>query len=267
MEFNIPSKGVLKQGCEKLPDFVHTGNTLVNIRGTNGSGKTYTAREIASHFPFLARKSIEVEGDGGRKQTVTYYDHGNFYMIGSYENDCGGLDTVRMFETIAPLALKLLEEKSVLMEGLLWSSVFSSMHKLEHACRAAGHQVVWCGFDYPVETMINRVVERRVKQGNTKPLPIKNLLQKVKPVCSGLNHAIYFGSNVLIGDSDYLQAHVIPILENNSISGVPFKKDYYVISDYDLWKARLDSDEEYSVSPGEELVAASRSTNSLLDLL
>ena len=115
--------------------------------------------------------------------------------------------------------------------------------------------------------MINRVVERRVKQGNTKPLPIKNLLQKVKPVCSGLNHAIYFGSNVLIGESEYLQGNVTHILKNNSIEGIEFKKKYYDISDYDLWKARLDSDEEYSVSPDANLVAASRSTNSLLDLL
>lgn len=266
MEFNIPSKGVLKQGCEPVPTIAHTGNTLVNIRGTNGSGKTYTVRQIVSNFPCLSRKTIEVDGAKGL-QTIAYYDHGDFYLIGSYENDCGGLDTVRDFYSIAPLALKLLEEKSVLMEGLLWSSVFSSMHKLEHECRTKGHQVVWCGFDYPVETMINRVVERRVKQGNTKPLPIKNLLQKVKPVCSGLNHAIYFGSNVLIGDSDFLQAHVTEILKNNTVDNFPFKKQYYSISDYDLWKARLDSDEEYSVSPGAELVAASRSTNSLLDLL
>lgn len=266
MEFNIPSKGVLKQGCEPVPEIVHTGNTLVNIRGTNGSGKTYTVRQIVSNFPLLSRKTVEVDGAKGL-QTIAYYDHGDFYLIGSYENDCGGLDTVRDFYSIAPLALKLLEEKSVLMEGLLWSSVFSSMHKLEHECRVKGHQVVWCGFDYPVETMINRVVERRVKQGNTKPLPIKNLLQKVKPVCSGLNHAIYFGSNVLIGDSEFLQAHVTEILKNNTVENFPFKKQYYSISDYNLWKARLDSDEEYSVAPGAELVAASSSTNSLLDLL
>lgn len=254
---NIPSSKITSQGCGQHIHFIQTGNVLINIRGTNGSGKTYTARRIADQFPLVEQFSMG---------QIKIYDHGDFYLVGSYENECGGLDTVRDFYTVAPTVLELLKKKSVLMEGLLWSSVYSSMHKLEAQCRLEGHSVVWCGFDYPVSLMIERVLSRRVGKGNIQPLKVSNLIAKVKPVVSGLNHAIYFGSNVLVGDSDFIFENAVKILKNNSIEGIQFLDEFYSISDHDLWVERLSENSGYEVFPNEEEVKNSQTSTCLFDM-
>lgn len=253
-----PSPKITAQGCDFLKPFEHTGNILINIRGTNGSGKTYTTRKIVDQFPIVNRFKTE-EG-------ITVYDHGNFYLIGSYDNDCGGLDTVRDFYQVAPLAIELLKTKSVLMEGLLWSSVFSAMHKLEVQAREHGHLSIWCTFDDLIETMIGRVVERRARNGKFTPFPIQNLLSKIAPICSGINHAILFGSKVIIGKSEDLQEKITHILKTKSVEGVEFYTDHFEIEDLQKWKAIIKNDKDYTVLPDEELVRDNQTSHCILDL-
>ena len=96
---------------------------LINIRGTSGAGKTTLARAIMDAYG--ARTSYRIEG---RKQPIGYlFKHPNggrdLAVIGHYESDCGGCDTISLgFETIFGLVRQNYEAgHDVLFEGLLIS--------------------------------------------------------------------------------------------------------------------------------------------------
>lgn len=263
-DVTYPTPGILKQGCRMLPVNIHTGNVLVNIRGTNGSGKTYTTRKIVDGFPLIQVHKMTDDN-------ITVYEYEKFFLIGSYESDCGGLDTVHDFYKVAPLALELLKSKSVLMEGLLWSSVFSAMHNLEHQAVEAGHAVVWAGFTYTLDVMVERVVERRLRRGQVEPLKVSNMVHKVRPVFKGLNNAIAFGSNVLLGDSDHLQVNIVKILSTKSFHDIPFQRDHFKLHGYEVWEERLKAGGgEHLVGPDPEeaarVTAERQTTNCIFDM-
>lgn len=262
-----PSPLILKEvGNINLPPVNHTGNLLINIRGSNGSGKTYTARSVASEFNLLSTfdKIVSTERSGEFK--VKIYEYDKFFLVGSYKAACGGLDTVSDFYVISGIVKDLIKEKSVLMEGLLWSSVFSAQYRLDAELRALGHNVLWAGFDDTVETLINRVLDRRAEAGNHKPLPIENLVHKVYAVERGMNHAIHFTCNVLIGKHQDLHSNIVAALKGNSLAHIKFNTEHYAITDLQKWRDILKNDPKYTVEAGEERFNKFNTTNSLADL-
>lgn len=253
-----PSERLMRQEkCRPMdPSFKRTGNFLINIRGTNGSGKTYTVRQILSGF-----KLVREFQQGG----IHVSDYGCFYLLGSYESACGGLDTVGDFYTIAPTVKSLIQEKSILMEGLLWSSVFSAMHHLEHDLRAMGHESIWLGFNYTVETMINRVMSRRLEAKNFKPLKVQNLVSKVSPVTHGLNNSIAFGSKVFVGCSEDISLLAATVLRSNDDSEFTdwYLKESQWIPDFEYWNDIVTKDPEHMVHQRQCDIDAHRTTISL----
>lgn len=97
--------------------------TVINIRGTSGSGKTTIVKKIMDQY--TAVESVFREG---RKRPLYYIcrklRHKDLAVLGAYENDCGGCDTI----TETDETFKLVGDLSaaghdVLFEGLLLSGL------------------------------------------------------------------------------------------------------------------------------------------------
>lgn len=93
---------------------------IVNVRGTNGSGKSTAVRMFAESVGGF--DAMEKAYDPGRRRP-TYYLHRRhgFVIIGHYEAQCGGADTLKYGE-VRPTVLSLHSEGwNVVYESMLFS--------------------------------------------------------------------------------------------------------------------------------------------------
>lgn len=87
---------------------------IIQVRGTSGSGKTTVVRKVKEELgkwkPFFRE---------GRKKPLGYR-RGGIVILGHYEIDCGGCDTIgsapKVFEELQKLDFDI-----AITEGLLWS--------------------------------------------------------------------------------------------------------------------------------------------------
>lgn len=146
--------------------------TIIQIRGTSGSGKSTVMREVMNRlrgFP-LAFKPVFVEG---RKKPL-YYFNGSVSVLGHYESPCGGCDTIAGHETLYNLALERVKVGHVLAEGLLLSEDVKWTSRL-----AAEEEVRIIFLSVPLETCLDRIRGRRAARGNDKPLNVGNTTRRV----------------------------------------------------------------------------------------
>jgi hypothetical protein len=98
---------------------------IINIRGTSGTGKSTLARQIMELYepnPLRYRRL-------GRKQPVGYryaakdrVFHRDLAVVGHYETDCGGADTIPDYDDLFDLVRQgSIYGMDVLFEGLLIS--------------------------------------------------------------------------------------------------------------------------------------------------
>lgn len=238
------------------PEQELTGNVLLNIRGTNGSGKSYTVCEITK-----GRTSTLKMIDG-----IKVYDYGDFYVIGSYDKACGGLDTITDFYAIDPLVQKLIKDKHVLMDGLLWSGVFRASHKLSEAIRKEGHQMLWLCMDTTAHKCIDNVMRRRATAGNFKPLDTNNLIKKMIAVTSCHNHAIYYNENVFVGKTDEIVSFANEIIATGRIDKTKLRKEYFFFEGVEEIAAKPPIVEVPADIRSEVSVKMEKASNSLFDL-
>ena len=103
---------------------------IINIRGTSGSGKTHLVRQ------FMESRSPQPILDERGKKIEAYELAGGWFVIGSYENVCGGCDN---FSSVPPsfvgntmdyvdfLVRRYAERGNVLFEGLIVSNVWGGI--------------------------------------------------------------------------------------------------------------------------------------------
>lgn len=143
---------------------------LVNIRGCNGSGKTTIVRR------FLERLPVEKLGPradrplGYRVDAQSWGLRAPVYVVGSYENTCGGADGIRTQEEIAERLVKALPYGHVLVEGLLMSKSSDKGHTAPIIRDMGG---IFAFLDTPWEVCVERVLGRRAAAGNTKPFDVE----------------------------------------------------------------------------------------------
>jgi hypothetical protein len=95
---------------------------IINIRGTSGSGKSTLVRKVMECYPIKSRVKEE-----GRKQPIGYILakalHKPLALVGHYETDCGGCDTINNMDDIYN-RVRLADKAGydVLFEGLLISA-------------------------------------------------------------------------------------------------------------------------------------------------
>jgi hypothetical protein len=157
---------------------------LINIRGTSGSGKTTIVRQIREYYPTVARV---MEPD--RRQPISYvhntriaYPHiKTLGIVGHYEAECGGCDTIASLDKIFSL-VKQADDMGMdcIFEGLLISGDLWRVLELHQE----GRELLVVALDTPIEVCIESVNTRRLRRFTRKGHPEKYTPVKEKNTVS-----------------------------------------------------------------------------------
>jgi hypothetical protein len=171
-----------------------------NLRGTNGSGKTYVAtallaRSNARPFEHTTKKSGKIKPLIYRGELFNL----PFYIFGSYETYCGGCDTIPSVHIVAELLDRHLRNPSnpglVFYEGLMISHMLGTVGNIAHLYNS---RHVMAFLDTPIEVCIERVRSRRAERGNIKPFdPNRTLVGDYKAVKQAKQNALRAGFAVV----------------------------------------------------------------------
>lgn len=226
---------------------------LINIRGTNGTGKSTIIRKyltqgaVLKHFDDL---------------NCHYYDCGTHFIVGKYESDCGGLDGVRgthdkdtgkglmPYESGQQAMIRLAKIKTTFAEGLIYGTTFKGSAEVYEALKAECVPYFWFSINITPEEVFNSVLSRRVKNGNYEPLNTANVAAKFRPVLASHNKASELGIWTLCGDREEVAENIQRLLD-----GLPPTKA--LGEKFDLEKAKQDMavwTDKGSVTPDQEMI-------------
>lgn len=160
--------------------------TLVNIRGTNGSGK--------STIPLSMMNDPKLEviglGAGGKRPCLTVFPTYGWVALGTYFNKTGGLDTYKNNKETRIACYRAWEmypEYDILMEGIIASTIKSTyldLFKDGYIAAEAGRggmeprTIIVMSFLPPPEVCIERVYKRN----GGKPVNEQAILDKWRTV-------------------------------------------------------------------------------------
>jgi len=153
---------------------------IVNIRGCNGSGKTTIVRR------FLGKLFTEPLGGkpgrpaGYRVDATPWGIRAPIFVVGSYENACGGADGINTQEEIVDRVKKAYPLGHVLVEGLLMSKS-SDGGVTAPALRDMG--AIFSFLDTPWDVCLERVLNRRAAAGNDKPFDPEKTMRSAYAQC------------------------------------------------------------------------------------
>lgn len=164
---------------------------IINLRGTNGSGKSTVARAFPGEGVTLAPFSTP---KGKLRHVVgNYSKEFDLIVVGPYRTECGGCDAIgtqdQVCESVASAA-GLAEH--VLFEGVIVSTLFERYRKL--SLRLGG--MVWAYLDTPVELCLARIAARN----GGKPIKEELVRDKVRSIESTRRKALAAGERVEIVD-------------------------------------------------------------------
>lgn len=154
-------------------------HVILRIAGTFGSGKTTAMRQFLNGYP------SETLMSGGKiaGYRLDLHEAGikaPAFVVGKYDNTCGGTDAIKTQAEIAEKILKAHPLGHVLYEGALVSAS-GLAGQVTQAIHATGCDV-YAFLDTPVELCIERVKGRRLAAGNEKEFDPKNLIDKFDSV-------------------------------------------------------------------------------------
>jgi hypothetical protein len=181
---------------------------IINVRGTHGSGKSTLMRRL------MATHAAEPHEVNTRGRPVAYVmaipKCGDVFVIGSYENPCGGCDVIQPKSDVWPLVERFAAMGHVLFEGVLISTTYGAVG---HGSEYYGDQFIFAYLDTPVEVCIDRVRQRRRAKGNLKPFNPELLKQKHALIKRQVRKfAVEHGRRVVILDHLQPEAALLALL-------------------------------------------------------
>lgn len=153
---------------------------IVNIRGCNGSGKTTIVRRFLERLPNEPLGGKPGRPAGYRVDAASWGLRLPVYVVGSYENACGGADGIKTQEEIVARVQKAHAYGHVLVEGLLMSKS-SDGGTTAPALRDMG--AIFAFLDTPWETCLSRVLARRAAAGNDNPFDPEKTMRSAYEQC------------------------------------------------------------------------------------
>ena len=151
---------------------------LINIRGTNGSGKSHIVFRLMEMYG-----SEPIKNKDGRVWAYKLNSSPSIYILGRYETDCGGCDSIPTMDILISMAKELGKHGGdVICEGLLMSGLVSKPIALAAALKS--HKTIFACLDTPLDICIERTVARRKKRGTTKEFNPAHLKVKYQAVIS-----------------------------------------------------------------------------------
>lgn len=146
---------------------------IIQVRGTSGSGKSTVIRKVMEKLsPWVPMRDQENK----KRQKPLYYLSRDFpiAVLGHYESQCGGCDTIgsakQIYETIQRLTPGIVP-RTILCEGLLLSEDTKWSLQLKNL------KAIF--LTTPVEECLRRIEGRRKEAGNEKPLNPHNTVNRV----------------------------------------------------------------------------------------
>lgn len=147
----------------------------INIRGTSGSGKSELVKRVMKEFPTKKPHHIKY-----RKQPIGYTlsrpDGPDLYVVGHYEELCGGCDTIigldAIYDEIEAAIIDL--EMDVIFEGLIVCSDVERCISLKDIA-----DLLVIELDVPLQECISNIEERRYIRGDTRPVNPKHTVAKM----------------------------------------------------------------------------------------
>lgn len=139
---------------------VAQGKKLINVRGTNGSGKSTIAYSFINSDPDVFELLYTVEGK--EKVIATVCPNYKWMFLGAYRTKCGGMDSYRTVEqTSDSLALVYKLPFNILMEGVIASTIFSTYSELfTKLNKEFGRNIIIFTILPPIEVCCKRVALR-----------------------------------------------------------------------------------------------------------
>lgn len=158
---------------------------ILNVRGTNGSGKSTAVRRLMDQLGKPTVFQID-----GKEAGYRYRKAGqNVLVLGKYETACGGLDASFSYPGAADDVIFFLHELAqhghVVAEGVvaMGSYGIGRLQKFSEDEAAKSNHVIFALMDTPLETCISRCETRRAEKAaakgkDPKPLNPANLQSK-----------------------------------------------------------------------------------------
>jgi uridine kinase len=135
---------------------------IIDIRGTNGSGKSHIVHELMKEFPHQCIVDESIDSPGH----IEGYEFPSLrlFVAGPYATQCGGCDGIHTQAEICDIVKRRSQQWDVLLEGLLVSHTFTRWFEMSRKIPD------WKFFflDTPLQVCIDRCIARRLAAGNTK---------------------------------------------------------------------------------------------------
>jgi uridine kinase len=159
---------------------------VINIRGTNGSGKTHVVRKLLKAYEgYVTRVTATFHTkyrgrDKKRKGKLVPYtlqhhkidsEIGPIYVIGPYDG-FGGCDLIEKQDEITDEVRKYSKKGHVIFEGVIISTTYQRWADLAKELK----DFKFAFLDTPKDLCIKRVIKRRLKKGNTRKYNPENLI-------------------------------------------------------------------------------------------
>lgn len=153
---------------------------IVNVRSTNGGGKSTVVRGLLS----AAEKKQPIYGLLGPRIPEGYELRIKgvkkpVYVLGGYDLPTGGCDLIQPYDLILDLLRKYAEKGHVVFEGVLVSSSYGRVGEL---METYGQEAVMAFLDTSLEQCIANVETRRKARGDTRPFDPANLTTKYNQI-------------------------------------------------------------------------------------
>jgi predicted ABC-type ATPase len=176
-------------------------STVVAIKGTNGSGKSTVVRELIAS---LGKQSI-LRVNGKEAGYGCKYEDGTLFVLGKYKTAaCGGLDSSFSYGGAADDLLlcidKLAPQGHVVCEGVIAITSYGHdrMTRFADKLKRRGHRMIFAHIDTPAELCVERVKQRRLAAGNTKPFDPAKLLDKYQSILKSQEQLLAAGYDARI---------------------------------------------------------------------
>lgn len=163
---------------------------VVKIGGCNGSGKSSLVRELIDLI-----EAEPVPHPTKPAKHIAYYAAGRrpTYVLGSYQNTCGGMDTIMDKHDRYALVTHYADPKTnniVIFEGLITGKTYGALGVLSDEPAQHG-KWLYVFMDTPFEVCVARVLNRRKLTGNNTPFdPERTMRPTFKSIQSVRRRAI-----------------------------------------------------------------------------
>lgn len=131
---------------------------IIKIHGCSGAGKTTAVRNFMSRCNSI----IPIMATPNKPEAYMCLAPGvpvPVYVLGSYENTCGGMDTVGTADKVMGLLEAYAPKGHVIFEGLLQSTYYGKMGN--HSRNYPRENYIYAFLDTPIDVCLDRVVIRR----------------------------------------------------------------------------------------------------------